>query len=644
MNDRGTKKAQAMCGLCGILQFDGGPDSDNGPLIRRMTAVLRHRGPDDEGIYCEGPIALGHRRLCVIDLSRNGRQPMSNEDGTVWITYNGEVYNFAELKEKYRLAEKGHVFRSQTDTEVLVHLYEELGIGMVGELNGMFSIAIWDTRSRELHLIRDRYGIKPLFYSRQGNRLLFASEIKSILEDPGVERRVDLQSLHDYLTLNYVPGDQSIFQGINTVPPAHRMTFTADGRMTMDRYWDLPFNVDESMNEAEAVSRVDELLDRAVSRRLVSDLPVGVLLSGGMDSSTILALMCKHHREPIHTYSVGFEDSSFNELPYARLIARQFDAVHHEVVVTPELVREMLPEYLSFIDEPYADGSAIPTYHVCRLAKEHVGVALSGEGGDEVFAGYETYAAYRVSQWFRRIPGWIRRGLIAPLVNRIPVSHKKLSLEFRMKRFLGGQDLSVDQAHLWWRIVQTEAEKRNLYSADVLEQFHAEPSGRYFHDAYEHSQAKSALDRLMYIDSTVFLPNDLMIKNDRMSMAHSLETRVPMVDHELTEFMATVPSRIKMPGLRKKHLMRAVMADRLPKSILNKKKVGLEMPYSRWLKHELLDLLRQYCDGGRIAETGLFRPEAVETLIDEHLTDRRDNGRALWGLMNFMMWHEAYIP
>ena len=645
-----------MCGICGILNLDGQPISDSDrQLIGRMTAALAHRGPDDSGTHVDGPLALGNRRLAVIDLSDRGRQPMSTADGAATISYNGEVYNFAELKKEHALAANGHEFKSETDTEVLLHLFRELGPEMASELNGMFAVAAWDVRQRTLHLIRDRYGIKPLFYTRQGNRFLFASEIASLLEDSSVARRVNPQALHDYLTFNYVPGEQTMFEGIYEVPPAHRMTISissdrvgtvagnSDEQIQLQRYWDLSFENQCTLSVSETVDRTEELMKQAVQRRLIADIPVGVLLSGGLDSSSLVALMHELGHKPIHTFSVGFKESDFNELPYARIVAEQFGTTHHEVTVTADTVRDLLHEQVLRIQEPYSDGSAIPTYCVCRMAREEVGVVLSGEGGDEAFAGYETHAAYKVSHWFRRIPRWIRNGLIRPAVNLLPASDKKVSLDFKLKRFLGGQDLSPADAHLWWRIVLSESEKQSLYTSEMLEQFAPLPSVRHFHDVYERSTKADPLNRLLHIDSAVFLPDDLMIKNDRMSMAHSLEARVPFADHELTEFLATVPSSIKLPGLRKKDLMKRVMADRLPASILNKKKVGLEMPYSRWFKDELKDLLLDYCGPARIAETGRFRPEVVQTLVDDHLAGRRDNGRVLWGLTNYMIWHEAFI-
>jgi len=633
-----------VCGICGALRLGETPFDPSGELIDRMTDSLAHRGPNDRGTWRDERVALGNRRLSIIDLSPDGHQPMGNEDGSIQLSYNGEIYNFRELQAKHALAERGHRFRSRTDGEVLIHLYEELGLDMVTELNGIFAIALWDRRRGLLHLIRDPYGVKPLFYQRDGEFLRFGSEIKAILADPRVPRRLDLQALHDFLTFDYVPGAQTAFEGIREVPPAHWLTADTAGNVRIERYWDPSFEPDESITESIAVERARELMDRAVERQLVSDVPIGVLLSGGMDSSALVALMSRHTAEPIHTYSVGFEDASFDERPYARIVAGQFKTVQREVVVTAERVRELLPAYLAFIDEPYADGSAIPTYCVCELAKDDVTVVLSGEGGDEAFAGYDTYAAYRASQWFRRVPGWVRGGLIAPLVHRLPVSHKKLSLEFRLKRFLGGQDLSPVQAHLWWRMVLTEAEKLALYTPAVRDRLVLLASERHFTEVLGRPGPTDDLSQLLRIDACVFLPDDLMVKNDRMSMAHSLEARVPFTDPDLTGFMSRVPPDVKLPGLRKKHIMRRALEGILPQAIIDKKKVGLEMPYSRWFRQELRGLLLDYLSPERIEATGLFRPAGVRALVDDHLNGRRDNGRALWGLLNYMMWLELYIP
>lgn len=635
-----------MCGICGIVRLRGAPPEPEGrtrDLLDRMTDSLAHRGPDDRGTRVDGDAALGARRLAVIDPTPAGHQPMVSEDGAVTLVYNGEVYNFEELARRHRLRERGHVFHSRTDTEVLLHLWEVLGVEMIAELNGQFALAVWDRRTRALLLARDRYGIKPLFWQRDGDRVRFASEIKAILEDDRVPREVDLQAMHDFLTLGYVPGTRTAFRNISEVPPAHWMRIEVDGATRVERYWELPHEEDPTLDEDAVVEQAGRLMAEAVERRLVADRPLGVLLSGGMDSSTLVALMDEAGHRPIRTYSVGFEDPTFDERAAARTVARHFRTEHRDVVVTAGDVRAALPGYLRWIDEPYADGSAIPTWHVAALAKEDVVVLLSGEGGDEVFAGYDTHAAFKAARVARRVPRVVRHRILAPLVGRLPVSHGKLSLEFRMKRFLGGLDLDPVEAHLWWRVVLTEAEKLALYDPRVLEELVPEPPVRHFRSAFERAEGSGDLNRLLHVDATVFLPDDLMIKNDRMTMAHSLEARVPFTDPELTSWMARVPASIKMPRMAKKHVMRRAMEGRLPPEILGRRKIGLELPYSRWLAGELADVLLDHLGPARLEAVGLFRPEAVGRLIDDHLARRRDHGRPLWALLNFMMWHELYI-
>lgn len=644
-----------MCGICGMVRLGAAPPEEDDGLLDRMTDTLAHRGPDDRGTWRGAHVGLGSRRLAVIDPSPAGHQPMTNEAGTLHLVYNGEVYNFRELADRHGLKDR-HDFRSRTDTEVLLYLYEELGVDMVHQLNGQFAIAVWDARDRTLTLLRDRYGIKPLFWQRDEGWFRFASEIKAILEDRRVPRRASLQAMHDFLSLGYVPGPQTAFEGIHELPPAHWMRVGANGDSTVRRYWDPGMGEVDAAGESlgdgggavpptttRIAGRARELLDTSVQRRLIADVPVGVLLSGGMDSSALVALMSRHVSEPVRSYSVGFEDPTFDERRAARLVAQRFGTVHQEVVVTPDRVREMLPAYLRWIDEPYADGSAIPTWWVSGLAKDEVVVLLSGEGGDEAFAGYDTHAAYKAAAAGRRVPRFLRDGLVAPLVRALPVSHDKLSFEFKAKRFLGGLDLAPEDAHLWWRIILTEARKRALYSPAVTEALRPEAPERWFREVFGRSGAADPLDRLLQVDASVFLPDDLMIKNDRMTMAHSLEARVPFTDPELTGFMARVPASVKLPGMNKKRVLKDALKDLLPHEILARKKVGLEMPYSRWLADELKDVLLDWCGPERVEAAGYFRPEAVRALVDEHLQRRHDHGRALWALMNFMMWHELYV-
>jgi asparagine synthase (glutamine-hydrolysing) len=633
-----------MCGICGIIRYSGESDPDDSRLIEEMKQAMVYRGPDNQGTYQNHGVTLGHQRLSIIDLSEHGRQPMPNEDETLWIIYNGEIYNFRELKSQYRLEESGHRFRSRTDTEVLVHLYEELGTDMFCQLNGMFALAIWDSRKRELILARDRFGIKPLFYTHLPDRFLFASEIKCILKDPAYQPHLNPQAAYDYFTFDYVPGDQTIFDGIQEVPSWHYMKVSSTGSMELVRYDDIEYDIDTSLSESHILTEIDHLMEQAVQRQLVSDVPLGVLLSGGMDSSALVAYMKRVTDQTIKTFSIGFKEPSFNELPYAQMVAEHYQADNQHVIIDPEKVRDMLPKYLSYIDEPYADGSAIPTYYVSQLAKQQVTVVLSGEGGDEVFAGYDTHLAYLARRRFRHIPSVIRDGIIAPIINRLPVSHKKLSLEFRMKRFLGGVDLPPEHAHLWWRTVLTEAQKQKLFDEDFFRTHNPEPSVRWFETLFRKSRAEDDLNSLLYIDAGLFLPDDLMIKNDRMTMAHSLEARVPFTDNDLYRFLARVPVSLKLKHNIKKYLLRKVCNPILPKTVINKKKVGLEIPYSQWMTGPLKPLLDQYLNPESLKNTGIFQPDFVTTMIDQHQNLVADHGRFLWGILNFMMWKQLYMP
>jgi asparagine synthase (glutamine-hydrolysing) len=632
-----------MCGICGIFRFDRETHPEDRPVIEDMKRAMAYRGPDNHGTYQGAGITLGHQRLSIIDLSEHGRQPMCNEDKSVWIVYNGEVYNFRELKSRYSL-EGSYRFRSRTDTEVLLRLYEECGTEVFPELNGMFALAVWDQRRCQLLMARDRFGIKPLFYAKLSDRLLFASEIKCILKDPAYKTRLNPQAAYDFFTFDYVPGDQTIFDGIMEVPPWHWIKVSVDGKIEIQRYDDIHYDPDPHLSERDALVEIDRLLAQAVKRQLISDVPLGVLLSGGMDSSALVAYMKRVSDQPIKTFSIGFDEPSFDELPYAKMVANHFGAENEHVVMDANKVREMLPRYLSYIDEPYADGSAIPTYYVCQLARKLVTVVLSGEGGDEVFAGYDTHQAYWARCLYGKVPRIVRNSVVAPLVKSLPVSHRKLSLEFRMKRFVGGVDLPPEHAHLWWRAVLTEPQKQELFTPEFLNEQSLMSSGRWFEQLYRRVGADDVLNRLLYIDASLFLPDDLMIKNDRMSMAHSMEARVPFTDNDLYRFLARVPVSLKMRHGRKKHLLREVCKPLLPKAVVRKKKVGLEIPYSQWMVGPLRPLLDEYLDPTVVKDTAIFQPQFVQTMVRQHLDRVADHGRFLWGMLNFMMWKQLYLP
>jgi asparagine synthase (glutamine-hydrolysing) len=631
-----------MCGFAGVLELTSSA-SIRRDVLEPMIRALRHRGPDATGIEWIGPCGLAHQRLSIIDLSSAGRQPMSNEDRSVWIAYNGETYNFRQLREQFGLEQKGHQFASRTDTEVLIHLYEELGADLFRHMDGMYALALWDRKSEVLHLARDPYGIKPLFYTFHDQALWFASEIKALLQVPGIEPRPSMEALHHYLSFDYVPGAWTAFEGIHELRPGHRMEMRP-GRQEprTQRFFDIPYDVDASMSEADAIEGSRHMLSRAVERQLISDVPVGVMLSGGMDSSALTALMAKvRGNTDFHTFSLAFDDASFDESSFAQMVADRIGTHHHEIRVTPERVMEMLPGYLCYIDEPYADGSAIPTYLLAQTARDFVTVLLSGEGGDEFFSGYDTHAAYYMRRKYRRIPAALRWGLRKG-VQMLPVSNKKLSFEFKAKRFTQGAEYDVPGSHHFWRMVLTEEAKRSVLSPTACAHAFG-PSNRLFAEAYEHCNAEDDLNRLLYIDFSYHLPDDLMIKNDRMTMAHSLEARVPFTDNELVRFLASVPVQYKIKGMRKKHLLRTALKGLLPDEVLEKKKVGLEMPYSRWMREELHDFAEDLLSVSRLERTGLFNAAGVRTLWEQHQAMQFDHGRALWGLLNYMVWHRHYI-
>jgi len=631
-----------MCGIAGRLNFD--PDQPvDAAQVRAMTATLVHRGPDDDGLFVQGPLGLGMRRLSIIDLP-GGRQPIANEDGTVRVVFNGEIYNYQEWRPV--LEARGHRFATSSDTETIVHLYEEYGKDFVDHLRGMFAIALWDSQRRLLLLARDRLGIKPLYYAVAGDHLLFGSELKALLA-AGLPRAIDLQALHEFLSFNYVPGPRTIFKAARKLQPGHRLIVSGT-RVWAEPYWTplaglaaAPEARDGAQPVAYYAERLLELLKEAVRYRLVSDVPLGVFLSGGVDSSTIVALMRELSPGPIQTFSIGFTDDSYNELPHARLVARHFETDHHEFVVTPDAA-DTIPKLARFFDEPFADSSALPVYHLSRLARSHVKVALGGDGGDEVFAGYHTYTAYKLAAAYRHLPRPVQ-ALVPRLIARLPVSHAKISLDYKAKRFVQGALLPPERAHYAWKVIFSEDMKRELYAAregeeGLLEPFHV------LEAAFAECGREATLTRLQHADLRVYLPDDILVKVDRMSMAHSLEVRVPLLDHKLVEFARRIPPELHLRGLTKKYLLKRAMAGRLPRAVLHRRKAGFNVPIPGWLRGDLRDYLRDVLSEKRLREQGFFRPDYVQRLIQDHMDLRVDYSRQLWGLLVFALWYEAYGP
>ena len=628
-----------MCGIAGI--FTPTPDRARREELKRMVAALEHRGPDSAGVRWQGGCGLAACRLAVIDPSDAGRQPMANEDGSVCLAYNGEVYNFHDLKLRFGL-QHGHVFRSRTDTEVLVHLYEELGLEFLEHLNGMYALALWDERSRTLHLARDPFGIKPLFYTFQGDTLCFSSELQALLKVDGCAAIPDRQALHAYLGFGYIPGELTPFEGIRELAPGHVLSVEADtGKTSCTGFHDFESNVDHSLTEADAVERCRRLLRAAVERHLVADVPVGVMLSGGLDSSTISALAARVRGDgAFHTFSLAFDDESHDESRFAALMAKQVGTIHHEVRVTPEHVVRALAANIRHMGEPMADSAPLPLYLLAEEARDHVTVLLSGEGGDEMFAGYSTYSAYRARALYRRLPRLARRTLRAA-VDLLPVSHRRLSFDSLARRFATGAELDVPQAHFHWRrMLSAEQAAKVLADPEAYAGF--APPEQLFVQQYSDSTAPDELSRLMEIDRRYHLGDKLLPQTDRMTMAHSLEGRVPFCDLELARFLSSVPTAIKFKHGRKKHLLKKAVGSLLPPEILGKKKLGLQLPYSAWLCGPLKSWAEEIVMSERIDAGGLLSSADVRTLWAEHQARRADHGYALWGLLNYALWSEMH--
>ena len=628
-----------MCGICGVLHFDG--QSPSAEVLSDMTDLLRHRGPDGRGTHIDGPVGLGHRRLAIIDLSSAGAQPMTNEDGTLRVVFNGEIYNFAEIRAQ--LEKHGHVFRSDSDTEVILHGYETWGVDCLARFNGMFAFALWDSVRQRMWLVRDRLGIKPLFYLRRPDRLLFASEIKAILCDPTVERRVDLTALHHFLSLNYTPTPHSLFSGVRQLLPGHYLLVDADGRCQDHSYWDLTYAERTVGNEPELIERFEALLAAAVKRRLVSDVPLGAFLSGGVDSSAIVYWMSQQQEQPVKTFSIGFHEKSFNELGYARRIADSCRTEHRERIVTPDAA-DILPKIVWHAEEPTADSSMLPLYYLAEMTRKKVTVALAGDGADEILAGYETYQAYYAAQLYQMIPGAIRRHLIKPLVDWLPISYDNVSLDFKLKRFVRGAELDSEAGHAYWRIIFDEAAKRELYTASLRKALNGADTLELYRAEFANADAIHPLERMLYVDTRFYLPNDMLIKVDRMTMAHSLEARVPFLDHQLVEFVASLPPHLKLKQWRiKKYLLKAALQRRLPQASLWRKKQGFNVPKARWFRGGLREFAFDNLSPQQVQRMELFRPEGVSRLLDDHVAGRRDNSHQIWGLLCLSLWWQQFI-
>jgi asparagine synthase (glutamine-hydrolysing) len=624
-----------MCGICGIVDLRGPIDRE---ALARMTVAIHHRGPDDEGFYL-GPtesataVGFGFRRLSIIDLA-TGNQPIANEDGTVWVVFNGEIYNFLALRTD--LEERGHRFTTNADTEVIVHLYEELGHDFVERLNGMFAFALWDERRQVLLLARDRFGKKPLYYADLGRTLLFASELKSLVEHPLCPKELDFDALSRYLAMEYVPTPYSILDGVRKLPGGHLLIWE-DGNASIDRYWDLELRADAPARaDDEYIEEFRSRLREAVNRRLMSDVPLGAFLSGGIDSSSVVAMMVDAlPPSAVKTFSIGFGERSFDESAHARRVAAHFGTDHHEEIFTPQVMLDLLPEVVDWLDEPFGDASILPTYLLSRFTREYVTVALGGDGADELLAGYPTFAADRFARLYR-IPRLLHSNVILPLVDRVPVSTANFSFDFKLKRFLRGAASPEDVRHPTWLGSFTPDEEASLLAGPPPDPFAEQ------RQAFAHA-AGDRLARLIYLYAATYLQDDILVKVDRASMACSLEVRAPFLDVELVKFLGRVPSRLKLRGLDTKHLLKRTMADVLPPGIATRAKKGFGIPVAAWFKGPLRETLQDELSPERIRSQGLFEPAEVHRLVSEHLSGRRDHRKSLWTLFVFQLWHRRWF-
>lgn len=626
-----------MCGIAGVAGSLRAGIEPN--VLERMNGMLRHRGPDGDGFFWDADVGLAMRRLAIIDVA-GGNQPIFNEDGSVCVVLNGEIYNFQDLR--LELAAKGHRFATQSDTEVIVHLYEEHGPACVERLWGMFAFAIWDSRQGLLLLARDRLGEKPLVYFQAADGgLVFASELQSLLAHPSVPRDVDPAAIDDYLTYLYVPAPHTAYRDVKKLPPGHRLVWRA-GRATVERYWSVTFAHKVALSEADAAARFAELFRDAVRRRLISDVPLGAFLSGGMDSSSVVAEMAELSQARVKTFSIGFGDRDFDELAYAREVADRFDTDHHELVVEPRAL-EILPQLVQHYGEPYGDSSAVPTYYVANMTRRHVTVALNGDGGDELLAGYERHWAARMAAHYDRVPALVRHGVIRPLIPLVPEPRQRRAFLRRAKRFLAAAHLPVAERYLRWVGAYDRVEKASLYTEQYRQQLNGNDSGQRLRDVLGAESSLDPVDAVQRADTLMYLPEDLLAKVDIATMANSLEARPPFLDHRLVEFCASLPSAYKLRGRTSKRLLRRLMQDRLPPAVLTRPKMGFGVPVGEWLRGELRPLLEDTVLSHRALTRGYFRADVVRGLVADHVSRRADRSAHVWALLMLELWFRTFV-
>ncbi|MBW2999234.1 asparagine synthase (glutamine-hydrolyzing) [Candidatus Woesearchaeota archaeon] len=621
-----------MCGITGIYNFR--KETVDNELLKEMTNILHYRGPDDSGYFVDKNIGLGHRRLSIIDLSEKGSQPMHNEDETVWVKFNGEIYNFEELKKD--LEKKGHRFYSDTDTETIVHAYEEYGEDCVKHLRGMFAFSIWDSKNKKLFLARDRVGKKPIFYFADKERFVFASELKSLLLDDSIAKEIDMTALSHYLTFGYVPAPLSIFKSIKKVMPSHTLT-VQDGKISTRKYWDITYKPKLASQQYFKKKLLEEL-KQAVKLRMISDVPLGAFLSGGIDSSSIVAMMAKLSDEPVKTFSIGFDEEPYSELKYARIVAEKFNTDHKEMVVRPDAA-EILPKLVWHYNEPFADQAAVPTYYLSKMTREHVTVALNGDGGDESFAGYPRYVVDKIVRYYNHVPNPMRKAFTY-FANKVPYTNFRMIS--RIQKGLAAAKMKPEDRYIYVMSYFDEGGLKKEISSEKLNSLKAN-SNNVLMDHFNECNSSSITNRMMYVDIKKYIPEDLMVKVDIASMANSLEGRSPYLDHNLMEFAATIPPSLKLKGMTTKYILKKALHPLLPEEIIHRRKQGFGMPIAEWFRNDLKELSYELLVGKEARQRGYFNYGKIKQMLDQHVSGKIDYCFKLWSLLWLELWHRIYV-
>lgn len=621
-----------MCGIAGYV--GGGSEQD----LRRMVESIRHRGPDAQGFFCENGVALGHARLSIIDLTPSGAQPMWNNDHTVSVIFNGEIYNYKELKKEL----PDHIFQSSSDTEVIIALYEKYGERCFEKMNGMFAIALYDRQKHKLLLARDRMGKKPLYYQSSSGTFVFASELKAILAHPVATKEIDLSALNTYLALDYIPTPLSVYKKVKKLEPGTFLVYEQK-KIRIESYWN-PDTHESKISFKDAVRELDKKIGDAVRSRLVSDVPLGIFLSGGLDSSTVAYYGAKASDKPIHTFSIGFEEASFDESDYASTVSRHLKTEHHHKILSGRDSLDIIPSIFSMLDEPMADASIIPTYLLSRFTKDSVTVALGGDGGDELFAGYPTFQAERFVQTYQMLPTLIKKQLIERAVEMLPMSDNNLSLKFKSQKFLeGSNEQNIADRHMRWLGTFSKVERKNLFTPEVWNELSQQNVYDKAEDYLASSSAEDVQNQLLWVYQRTYMMDQVMVKVDRASMFASLETRAPFLDYKLVEFANQLPYDYKLHGLTTKYILKELMRQKLPDNIIDRPKKGFGVPIGAWLRGPMQEWAEELLSENSIAASGLFEPKYIRTLWSEHLAGSHDHRKKLWNILVFLEWQKNFV-